>query len=264
MKDKEASTQLPGEEACGNTKILCVYLGGATPQQFVLSVKGSCGAAKGLIGSERPGGRRPACQADEAVSCRGCQTRPLPAPYCPELLLSSPTEWRWRRRANRSISKVSDLYGSCSPVCCSECPCTMFNSWQTHAFSVMVAFMASHTILLVQPRPYKGIKKFLWCRYLSHSSGMTTSAMHTLTRRRRHQHDNNDLKSKLFPTAEPPSRAKLLCVVLFLLTFSKLQNFFTVMQSLSSSQWEKALKQFVQLSDIWDLSINPQQHTRRV
>lgn len=128
----------------------------------------------------------------------GGVTSPESAAPRPQSLLCSPAEWRWGRRAHRSISKVSDLYGSCSPVCRSECPCPMFNSWQTHAFSVTVAFMASHTILLVQPGPYKDIKKFLWCSYLSQSSRVTTSAMHTLTWRRRHQHDNNDSKSKLF------------------------------------------------------------------
>lgn len=184
------------EVACG--KILCVFLGGATLHRFALSAKGVRGAAS--LSSEEPDERCPVVfsVALPARQIWGGVMFPVSAAPCPESLLCSPAEWRWGRRAHRSISKVSDLYGSCSPVCRCECPWPMFNSWQTHAFSVTVAFRASHTILLVQPLPYKDIKKFLWCSYLSQSSRATTSAMYTQTWRRRHQHDNNDTLNKLF------------------------------------------------------------------
>lgn len=70
----------------------------------------------------------------------------------------------------RSISKVSDLYGSCPPApqrAVLNAPRPMFNSWQTHAFSVTLAFMAPHTILLAPPQPHKGMEKSLWCIYLN-------------------------------------------------------------------------------------------------
>ncbi len=200
-----------------------------------------------------------ACQADGGVASRPrCQ----PLPPRPKSLLCSPVEWRWGRRAHRSISKVSDLYGSCSPVCRSECPCPMFNSWQTHAFSVTVAFMASHTILLVQPQPYKDIKKFLWCSYLSQSSTVTTSAL--LTWRRRHQHDNNHLKSKLFQRLNYSQGQNFYLLLYCCLCSTITKLFFVFMWRVSSLKWEKAQKSFLELFDIWDLAINPQQHTGRV
>lgn len=181
------------EAACG--KILCAFLGGAAP--FCLEREGKQGCSM----LKRRGTWRERCPlvfsaAPPARQMGGGVMSPVSAAPPTESLLCSPVEWRWGRRAHRSISKVSDLYGSCSPVCRSECPCPMFNSWQTHAFSVTVAFMASHTILLVQPQPYKDIKKFLWCSYLGQSSRVTTSAMHTPTWRCRLRRDNIDRKSK--------------------------------------------------------------------
>lgn len=168
-------------------KILCVSgRCHTTPKLFLPRVKKEAGLQASL--SKRGTWREVSAGV---LCCPACPGRwevvshpPVSGAPRPESLLCSPVEWLWGRRAHRSISKVSDLYGSCSPVCRSECPCPMFNSWQTHAFSVTVAFMASHTILLVQPQPYKDIKKFLWCGYLSQSSRVTTSAMHT------HRHDD--------------------------------------------------------------------------
>lgn len=73
-------------------------------------------------------------------------------------------------------------------------PCPVFNSWQTHAFSVMDAFMASHIILLAQRQPHKDIKKFLWWIYLNQAGRL----LQQCTCWHRYQGDNNDLESKLF------------------------------------------------------------------
>lgn len=188
----------------------------------------------------------------------GCVMSLVSAAPLPESLLCSPVEWRWGRRAHHSISKVSDLYGSCSPVCRSECPCPMFNSWQTHAFSVTVAFMASHTILLVQPQPYKDIKKFLWCSYLSQSGRVTTSApwhddtcisMITMTWRASFYNSWTILKDR-----------SVICRYII----AAINNHKTCLRYVSSWKWKKDQKHFLELFDIWDLSINPQQHTGRV